>query len=140
MAKTKRTRKTKIGRPAGRKPLLNLRVDPSLHRRLEQAAAASGRTISEEAVRLMDYGLQSPSILEQAIKFTFGTDGAWITGWVMDFGHILKTIAPGNPDWCEEPATFDQVKAGLVDYLNAHEPRGEQVPESTEKPNFGRPD
>jgi len=39
-----------VGRPEGRKPLLNLRVEQTLHDRLTAAAGKSGRTISEETV------------------------------------------------------------------------------------------
>jgi hypothetical protein len=50
--------KKKIGRPVGRRPLLNLRVDQSLHDRLSQAAAASNRTVAEETVRLLYLSLE----------------------------------------------------------------------------------
>src|ERR1017187_998950 len=121
MVKVKGTKQTRIGRPSGRKPLLNLRVDASLHKRLGQAAAAAGRTISEEAVRLMDYGLQSQSLLEQAIKLAFGNE---ITGDLMMIGHIMKTEAQSDTDWCETPEKFDRVAAAVKAYFDERNPRG----------------
>ena len=135
MAKAKKPKQPKIGRPAGRKPLLNLRVDPSLHERLAKAASASGRTVSEEAVRLLDYGLQSNSLLEQAINLTFGPV---ITGDLMMIGHTMRTtIGPDGigSDWRETPEIFDRVAGAVRLYFDERNPRGGQVTSVQSKGN-----
>jgi hypothetical protein len=127
MAKAKKPKQPRIGRPAGRKPLLNLRVDPSLHQRLAKAAADSGRAMSEEAVRLLDYGLQSRSLLEQAINLTFGPT---IAGDLMMIGHTMRTAAGGDSvpvDWCETPEIFDRVAKAVQAYFDERNPRGGMV-------------
>jgi hypothetical protein len=48
----------KVGRPTGRKPLLNLRVEQSLHNRLGKAAAVAGHSISEETVRRLNFSFR----------------------------------------------------------------------------------
>jgi hypothetical protein len=133
---TKKAKKPKIGRPSGRKPLLNLRIEPSLHDRLKTASAASGRTISEEAVRLIDYGLQSQNLLEQAINLAFGPE---ITGDLMRIGRVMQNAAlratseaAGPPvdiaDWSETPEVFDEVVKAIASYFEQRNPRGGILP------------
>jgi hypothetical protein len=132
----KKAKQPKIGRPSGRKPLLNLRVEPSLHNRLRDAATTSGRTVSEEAVRLIDYGLQSQTLLEQAINLAFGPE---ITGDLMRIGRVMQNAASratseaaGAPvdiaDWSETPEVFDQVVKAVASYFEQRNPRGEMLP------------
>jgi hypothetical protein len=96
---------------------------------LAKAAAASGRTVSEEAVRLMDYGLQSQTLLEQAINLAFGPS---ITGDLMMIGHAMQTAArpastaaaAGVPDWRETPEIFDRVAKAVKEYFDERDRPG----------------
>jgi hypothetical protein len=124
----KKTKQPKVGRPLGRKPLLNLRIEPSLHDSLRRAAVVSGRTVSEEAVRHIDLGLQSTTLLEQAINLAFGQE---ITGDLMMIGHIMRdaaTRAGGIADWTEDPEMFDQVAKAVAAYFEERNPRGGMIP------------
>jgi hypothetical protein len=103
-------------------------------RRLAAPATASGRTLSEEAVRLIDYGLHSQTLLEQAIKLSFGPE---ITGDLMMIGRIMQDAvsAPtsaGAPtdatDWSEAPEAFDRVAKAVATYFEQRNPRGAMLP------------
>jgi hypothetical protein len=119
----------------GKRYPLNMRTTFEVRQKLERAAAATGRSLAQEVEHRLDRSfieeVQVNSILDQAIKLAFGAE---ITGFLMEIGHIMKTKAQGDPDWCEKPATFDQVVTGVAEYFDARNPLGEKVAESTEKP------
>lgn len=61
----------KGGRPPkdpgeGRRPTVTFRCRPSLHRQLQEASAASGRSVSEEIERRLDASFAGPVIAEAA--------------------------------------------------------------------------
>jgi hypothetical protein len=49
--KRAKPKKKKVGRPAGRRPVLALRIDQSLYDDLSNLSAKSGNTLAEETVR-----------------------------------------------------------------------------------------
>lgn len=103
----------------------------SLHQKLLSAATAAERSISEE----IEFRLDRSFIIDDGLSF-----GARITGWIIEIGHIIKTKAQGDPDWCEKPEIFDRVTKGVAKYFDDRDPRGGMTVESAEKPNSERPD
>lgn len=63
-----------IGRPCGRKPLLNLRVPQPLYDAIAATAEASGKTISQEAVSLLERKLTKRKQQTIFIKFRLPVD------------------------------------------------------------------
>jgi hypothetical protein len=103
--------KKKVGRPEGRKPLLNLRVDQSLHDRLTAAAAKAGRTISEETVARIARTF--------ADEEYYDTDARRIGAMMLSafwFAGHQTAAGDGHKDWTTKEWMQDQAcyRAGLL--------------------------
>lgn len=103
MAKKAKSAKKRIGRPEGRKPLLNLRVDQSLHDRLAAAAASAGRTISEETVSRLARSLGNEEVFGSELRQVVDMVGAAF--WL---GGKQAAISGGHKDWAPRDWLQDQ--------------------------------
>ena len=76
--KKAKSKPAKVGRPAGRKPLLNLRIEQALHDRLKQSSERNGRTLSDEAVRRLEesFSSQNRNLLE-ALLLAIAEEPTW---------------------------------------------------------------
>ena len=73
------TEQKRRGRPTkvpidGERVSLGLRVTADLKRRLDETAAASGRSQSQEAERLLEQSFERQSILREVLALVYGND------------------------------------------------------------------
>ncbi|HML93253.1 TraY domain-containing protein [Methyloceanibacter sp.] len=105
------------GRPRGRKPKagervhLGIRVTPEMKSRIEQAAATSGRSQSQEAEFRLERSLEQEGSLPELLELTFGRQ---LAGILMFVGAAMKTEGqhaakyPFGEQWLSEPRAFEQ--------------------------------
>ncbi|MGX1323744.1 hypothetical protein AB7M17_007197 [Bradyrhizobium sp. USDA 377] len=103
MKKTK-SKPAKVGRPSGRKPLLNLRIEPALHDRLKRSSEQSGRTISEETVRRLEQSFSE----ETALGGSDMRDLAMMLVSTFAFTGQQYATANGHRDWTPRDWMADQ--------------------------------
>jgi hypothetical protein len=111
MAKRKR-----IGRPAGRKPLLNLRIDQSLYDDLKVAAEG---TLSEEAVRRLRQSFERDKEFGRWRQLAHVMVSGFANG-----GHrrAAETEVPG--DWRTNPDCYLFAVRGVLEALVNAAPPG----------------
>lgn len=107
MTKTAKTAKKRIGRPEGRKPLLNLRIEQDLLDKLKDAAAAhpGGRTVAEETVSRLRRSFRE----DQVIGGPEVADLAHTMTALFAFCAKRAAVAAGHPDWSAKQWLADQV-------------------------------
>jgi hypothetical protein len=91
--------KSLIGRPAGRKPMLNLRIEPVLHDRLKQSSEQRGSTLSEETVRRIEHTFDREDLLTEVLTLTVGKEMA----------HLLSGEMPLLAELAEASGTVREV-------------------------------
>jgi hypothetical protein len=120
-----RGRPTKPARE-GEKTTLSLRVTPALKQRLDEAGAASGRNLSQEAEWRLETSLGSADLLEQSLDLAFGPQAV---GLALLLAQVASSIGgnSGARHWLSDPYAFDQVAQGITEVLEALRPPGEIV-------------
>ena len=106
MAKASKTAAKRIGRPTGRKPLLNLRIEQKLLDQLKAAAEQEKRVISEEVIRRLDRSFE----VEDLITDTLG--GPALRNHALSmlgrFAAAGQEAAQGRPaqEWLRDPECY----------------------------------
>jgi TraY domain len=129
--------KRKAGRPgkepaAGERVGLSLRVTPETKRALDAAAAASGRSLSQEAEMRLERAFQDEQLLPQLLDLAYGRDTA---GLLLLIGECLRDTAAHaaafsgarlepRPDWMSRPWVYRQAEDAIAALLAALEPPG----------------
>ncbi len=116
MRKAKAVRK-RVGRPAGRKPVMALRVDQTLYDRLQAAADASGRTLAEETVRRLFRTLSEEFGTEMRRVGEMMTSTFWFAG--QQAATQSGQINPTPRDWLQNQYCYRtalvQVATNLIE-------------------------
>jgi hypothetical protein len=109
-------------RPLGRTPVISGRVHESLHRRIQEAAKVSGRTMSEE--------LSALAVEALGYRDRFGSGETrraieWLTStFVMTGEHAAQEKGISKRRWtedadCRRSATVRLCEAALTNFLSA---------------------
>lgn len=105
MKKTAQSQKTRVGRPEGRKPLLNLRIERDILDQLKAAASQHpGRTVAEETVSRLRRSLSEDEYLS-------GPEMKGLANIMSsNFAFVAKqtAVADGHPDWKAKEWLADQ--------------------------------
>jgi hypothetical protein len=128
-------RPTKPAGP-GEKTTLSLRVTPELKRRIDDAAKASGRNLSQEAEARLDHSFRDEQQIEQALGLAYGRQ---LAGLILvlaramsdairnsNLAQVLSASATSS-HWPRSPWEFDQAKIAVDTILEAFRPPGEVV-------------
>ena len=132
----------KSGRPRKRQPKpgervsLGLRVTPGLKDALDNSAAHSGRSQSQEAeFRLEQSFLKQQSSFE-ALALAYGHDLAGILQVIGDAmlstgkmaGFMMTRSLEGSENWCDDASAFAEATEAAQFVLNEFKPSGEVKP------------
>jgi hypothetical protein len=119
------------GAEVGKRYPLNMRTTFEVRRELEQAAAATGRSLAQEAEYRIQRTFQNQKVLQEALDLSFGPQ---ISGLLMIIGDVMRATAQtasfaknGNPsleNWSEDPAVFDEVAKEVAVVFAMHHPGG----------------
>jgi hypothetical protein len=94
---------------------LSLRVSREARQRLDEAVAASGRSISAEAELRLEMALREERTLGDTLELAFGRQGAAVLEII---GHVMRQ----EGDWLDEPERFDRVYNKIKTILGAVAP------------------
>lgn len=136
---TKRTVRKRGGQekaPAERKRNnLTFRTRDRLYERLEQAAAASGRSVSEEIEHRLEHSFLEGRSLLDALTLAYGSPHAGMLLLIAETmkaaGTTAATIAhPGKlaPEWIDHAYAFHQAVCAAEKILVAAAPEGDVTP------------
>jgi hypothetical protein len=132
----------KIGAPPTREPRpgerfqLGVRVTPEAKRRLEKAAASSGRSISQEAELRLERSFDREDLLIEVLSLAYGRQLAGILmmlGSAMNHAGVNTLLeAAGGPlskdkdftNWIDDPDAYEQAQQGVAAVLAACSPNG----------------
>jgi hypothetical protein len=127
------------GAEVGKRYPLNMRTTFEVRRELERAAAATGRSLAQEAEHRIQQTFQNQKILQEALDLSFGPE---ISGLLMVIGDVMRTTAqtvaftstgdPSIENWSEYPLIYDAVARAVATVFEQHNPRGEMLPMSDE--------
>lgn len=133
MAKVK-PEPTKRGRPTvGERVPLGLRVTPEFKKRLDEAAAASGRSQSQEAEKRLESTFQAEHVVYDALDLAFGRRVTGILLAAVNAAQLTGTRAVslsqgnyyGTEEWVLDPYAYDQAVKSVNFILEAFRPKGE---------------
>jgi hypothetical protein len=117
------SRQNKGGRPRSREPApgervsLGLRVTPELKQELDQAAAKSGRSQSQEAELRLENSFRNRRVLDEAMQLAYGRANAglaFLIADIMNNGKYVASMISNSEDWIDDPTTF----RWIVEILN----------------------
>lgn len=138
----------------GERVHLGFRVTPELKDRVERAAQASGRSLSQESEFRLEFSFHREDLLEDALKLAYGRE---VTGVLMYLGYVMDLMvtwasmrraaeSDGRMDWnlslyarnnwASDPFMYDMVMEAaetLIQLLRAARPEGEGRPRSDEE-------
>jgi hypothetical protein len=132
------------GRPPKRQPKpgervpLGLRVTPELKRALDQAAASSGRSQSQEAEVRLERTFASEHSLLEMLDLAYGCENVAL---VMTFAELIRSVGSSaallamarsknehpQASWIEDPFLFNEVVASINEIIESLRPQGEAV-------------
>jgi hypothetical protein len=122
------------GAEAGKRYPLNMRTTFEVRRELERAAAATGRSLAQEAEHRIQQTFQNQKVLQEALDLSFGPQ---ISGLLMIIGDVMRTTAqtvaftstgdPSIENWSEDPLVYDAVAKAVATVFEQHNPRGRQL-------------
>jgi hypothetical protein len=137
------SKKSKPGRPrlkpAERKSRnLTFRSRGALRQKLEDATRKSGRSVSEEIERRLEYSFRDEDVLASAADLAYGREIAAlvdILGRVLDSIDIHATLAGPPKRLLHSPFWFDQATAAVCAILDRFRPSSEidEAPKGFEK-------
>jgi len=112
---------------------MSLRVTPATKRGLDAAAAATGRSLSQEAESRLEQSFRNENYLDQAMDLAYGrrlTALLKLLGRVMvDVGPIAAIKKTGRHqdavDWMSNAYAFDQTVKAVATVLTALRPDGD---------------
>jgi hypothetical protein len=124
-------RPTKPGAP-GTRVSLGLKVTPKIKSLLDQAAAESGRTQSQEAEYRLTQSFTSEPIAVQALSFAYGPKAAGLLMLIAramnDAGRhsgFRQTFTlEGANNWMDVPFAYDQVSQAIARVVDLARPPG----------------
>ncbi|MCW5733473.1 MAG: TraY domain-containing protein [Enhydrobacter sp.] len=127
-------RPTKAAKP-GTKASLGLKVTASLKARLEEAAATSGRTQSQEAEYRLEQSFNRTDLLLDAMRLGYGAQAAGLILLVAramtDAGRVSALTADpfefANAGWIGNRFAYEQAVSAAVVVLKAFQPPGPMV-------------
>lgn len=90
-------RKATVGRPAGRKPILTLRIDAALLDRLKRSSEKDGRTVTDETVRRLELSFDRQDLLTEVLRLTVGAEmAALLWGEMALLAEIAERRGPAR--------------------------------------------
>ena len=136
MAK-KKPAPAKLGRPRkfGERVPLGLRVTTETKKRLNEAAKASGRSLSQEAEFRLEQTFKAQNAVFDALDLAYGRRWAGLLLAIAQVAQIAGTRAvslsqwnfEGCEDWTADPYAYDQAMRGIDFVLEAFRPQGKIV-------------
>jgi hypothetical protein len=129
-------------KPRGRPPIygdrvpLGLRVSEKIKAKVDDAAKASGRSLSQEAELRLENSFQAENAVFDALDLAFGRH---LTGLILAMAHVAQITGTrglmlsrwdfeGCDTWLSDPYCFDQVVQGVTFLLEQFRPSGEAKP------------
>jgi len=127
----------KPGRPVefGERLPLGLRVTKETKARLDKAADASGRSLSQEAETRLENTFNAGNAVFDALDLAYGRRWGGLLLAIAQVAQITGTRAvsvsqwnfEGCEDWMADPYAYDQAMRGIVSLLEAFRPHGKIV-------------
>lgn len=137
--------KAKRGRPPlkaaeRRRHVLSIRLRDENRKKLEELAALSERSVSEEVEVRLERSFQSQSLRREVLEMMFGQRGAALAFMIgLAAREIGAAIGPDGPEnawdvgnWIDDPTAFDEIAQAINTIVEGLRPEGEPV-----KPNDG---
>jgi hypothetical protein len=119
------------GAAEGKRYPLNMRTTFELRSNLEAAAAASGRSLAQEAEFRLERSFLGRQVMSDAMELAYGRGAAGmllVIGEIMNLAHITAYAATSNfrdsHEWWNNPYAFDQTKKGIDVVFDALKPEG----------------
>ena len=111
-------------RPKDQKRLpLSIRITPALRTRLVSAAAANGRSITQEAELRLEQTVDQERSLVDALELGFGRQVAAV---MLTIGYVIKGMQPdrrpGDIGWLSDPEVFREIIDSINLLLQAIDP------------------
>jgi hypothetical protein len=111
-------------RPKDQKRLpLSIRITPELRARLVSAAAANGRSITQEAELRLEQSADQERSLVDALELGFGRQVAAV---MLAIGYVIKGVQPdrrpGDIGWLSDPEVFREIIDSINLLLQAIDP------------------
>jgi hypothetical protein len=141
MPKRAETIRKKPGTLDGKRYPLNMRTTFEVRQELEKAAAATGRSLAQEAEYRIQRTFENQRMLQEALDISFGSD---ISGLLMIIGDVMRATAQtvsfakdGDPSleiWSEDPVVYDEVAKAVATVFAEHRPVGGILPPSKMAP------
>jgi hypothetical protein len=127
-----RTRRPDARKP-GERSTLSMRITSDLWHRLDQAARASGRSLSAEAEFRLERSFQEQDLLDQVLTLAYGQQ---LGAVLMAVGTVMKVVGGGAAlqstlsieaveRWLDNPYAFAQALQAAVHVIGAMAPPGE---------------
>jgi hypothetical protein len=113
-----------------------MRIGADLWHRLDQAARASGRSLSSEAESRLQRSFQEQDLLDQVLTLAYGRQTA---GLVEAFGEtirgtVIPASSPASPlqsDWLSDPRVFAAIEVAVTSVFDRLRPAGDAGPPLT---------
>jgi hypothetical protein len=117
----------------GERVSLGLRVTPELKRVLDEAAASSGRSQSQEAEMRLEHSFDRGRLLSEVMSLAYGRDLAAVLIMLGDAmqivgekgGFYTTETVEGVENWLDVPYAFDQAAKAANYVLEVLRPQGE---------------
>jgi hypothetical protein len=103
---------------------MSLRVTPATKLALEATAAASGRSLSQEAEFRIDQSFRNQEYLDQAMALAYGPR---LTVLLAVMGRAMNEIgrlAPFPSNWMDQPHIFQEAAGAAGEVIDAFRPPG----------------
>lgn len=134
-------RPPKAPEPGDARISMSLRVSPEIKRRLDQAAAVSGRSLSQEAEMRLEQSFRDQALLSQLLELAFGRQ---LAGVLVTAGHAMRYasrdvdwfdrwaggVSGTDWSWTKNPWAFDEMVRAMNDAIAPLRPEGEPIPPS----------
>jgi hypothetical protein len=122
--------------PSGERIPLGLRVTKETKQRLDDAAKASGRSLSQEAELRLEHSFEAERVALSGLDLRFGRH--W-TGLLLAIAQAAQTTGTrglmisrwnfeGCEDWVLDPYAYDQALRAVMFILEHFRPKGEPKP------------
>jgi len=111
-------------RPKDQKRLpLSIRITPALRARLLSAAAANGRSVTQEAELRLEQSVDQERSLIDALELGFGRQ---VAGLMLAIGYLIKDVPParrpGDIGWLSNPEVLRAIVESINLLLQAIDP------------------
>jgi len=111
---------------------MSFRVPPELKARMDEAAAASGRSVAQEIEMRLDRSFEREDLLEEALELAFSREPAGLLSTIAHamvsagrFGALLSLdTLDAVDDWPYDPYAYHQAACAAITVLEQVRPAG----------------